>query len=275
MARAVNKNDMSFLDHLEDLRWHIIRSLIAVVLAGLIAFLFKGFIFDVILFGPKNANFPTYHILCKLSQFFNLDQSFCFDELPFKIQSRKVATQFSAHMWTSFTAGFIVAFPYVIYQVWSFIAPGLYKKERSYGRWFIFVTSLLFITGVLFGYYIISPLSIRFLGSYQVSTVVNNEFDLESYIGLVKTSVLASGLMFELPIIIYFLAKFGLVTPDFLKQNRKYAFVLILILSAIITPPDIASQFIVSIPVVILYELSILITKIIHKKQLKKQIHDR
>jgi len=275
MARAVNKNDMSFLDHLEDLRWHIIRSLIAVVLAGLIAFLFKGFIFDVILFGPKNANFPTYHILCELSQFFNLDQSFCFDELPFKIQSRKVATQFSAHMWTSFTAGFIVAFPYVIYQVWSFIAPGLYKKERSYGRWFIFVTSLLFITGVLFGYYIISPLSIRFLGSYQVSTVVNNEFDLESYIGLVKTSVLASGLMFELPIIIYFLAKFGLVTPDFLKQNRKYAFVLILILSAIITPPDIASQFIVSIPVVILYELSILITKIIHKKQLKKQIHDR
>jgi len=275
MANAVNKNDMSFLDHLEDLRWHIIRSLIAVVLAGLIAFLFKGFIFDVILFGPKNANFPTYNILCKLSQFFNLDQSFCFDELPFKIQSRKVATQFSAHMWTSFTAGFIVAFPYVIYQVWSFIAPGLYKKERSYGRWFIFVTSLLFITGVLFGYYIISPLSIRFLGSYQVSTVVNNEFDLESYIGLVKTSVLASGLMFELPIIIYFLAKFGLVTPDFLKQNRKYAFVLILILSAIITPPDIASQFIVSIPVVILYELSILITKIIHKKQLKKQIHDR
>jgi sec-independent protein translocase protein TatC len=272
MAKSVNKNEMSFLDHLEDLRWHIIRSLVAVVAAGLIAFLFKGFIFDVILFGPKSADFPTYHILCELSKFFNLDQSFCFDELPFKIQSRKVATQFSAHMWTSFTAGFIVAFPYVIYQVWSFISPGLYRKERRYARWFIFMTSALFFIGVLFGYYIISPLSIRFLGSYQVSEVVNNEFDLESYIGLVKTSVLASGLMFELPIIIYFLAKFGLVTPDFLKQNRKYAFVLILILSAIITPPDIASQFIVSIPVVILYELSIVITKIIYKRQLKKQM---
>lgn len=272
MAESVNKDEMSFLDHLEDLRWHIIRSLVAVVICGLVAFLFKGFIFDVILFGPKSADFPTYSILCKLSQFFNLDQSFCFDELPFKIQSRKVATQFSAHMWTSFTAGFIVAFPYVIYQVWSFISPGLYKKERRYGRWFIFMTSALFLIGVLFGYYIISPLSIRFLGSYQVSEVVNNEFDLESYIGLVKTSVLASGLMFELPIIIYFLAKLGLVTPDFLKQNRKYAIVLILILSAIITPPDIASQFIVSIPVVILYELSIVITKIIYKRQLKKQM---
>jgi len=271
MATPDSKNEMSFLDHLEDLRWHIIRSLIAVVAAGGIAFLFKGFIFDVVLFGPKSADFPTYHILCELSKFFGLDQSFCFDELPFKIQSRKVATQFSAHMWTSFTAGFIVAFPYVIYQVWSFISPGLYKKERSYGKWFIFMTSALFIIGVLFGYYIISPLSIRFLGSYQVSDVVNNEFDLESYIGLVKTSVLASGLMFELPIIIYFLAKLGLVTPQFLKQNRKYAIVLILILSAIITPPDIASQFIVSIPVIILYELSILITKVIYKRQLKKQ----
>ena len=272
MAEAINKDEMSFLDHLEDLRWHIIRSLIAIVVCGVVAFMFKGFIFDMILLGPKHANFPTYQTLCNLSQIFGLDQSFCFDELPFKIQSRKVASQFSVHMWTSFTAGFIAAFPYVIYQVWSFIAPGLYKKERRYGRWFIFVTSLLFFIGVLFGYYVISPLSIRFLGTYQVSSEVFNEFDLESYIGLVKTSVLASGLMFQLPIIIYFLAKLGLVTPSFLKQNRKYAFVLILILSAIITPPDVASQFIVSIPVFVLYELSILITKIIYKKQQKKQL---
>ena len=272
MAEAINKDEMSFLDHLEDLRWHIIRSLIAIVVCGIVAFMFKGFIFDMVLLGPKHASFPTYQTLCNLSQIFGLDQSFCFDELPFKIQSRKVASQFSVHMWTSFTAGFIVAFPYVIYQVWSFIAPGLYKKERRYGRWFIFVTSLLFFIGVLFGYYVISPLSIRFLGTYQVSSEVFNEFDLESYIGLVKTSVLASGLMFQLPIIIYFLAKLGLVTPSFLKQNRKYAFVLILILSAIITPPDVASQFIVSIPVFVLYELSILVTKIIYKKQQKKQL---
>lgn len=272
MAKAVNKDEMSFLDHLEDLRWHVIRAIIAIGVAGVVAFMFKEIIFDVILLGPKHASFPTYQTLCRLSQILGLDESFCFDELPFKIQSRKVASQFSVHLWTSVLAGFIVAFPYVLYQVWSFIAPGLYQKERSYGRWFIFVTSFLFFIGVFFGYYVISPLSIRFLGTYQVSAEVFNEFDLESYIGLVRTSVLASGLMFQLPIIIYFLAKLGLVTPDFLKQNRKYAFVLILIVSAIITPPDVASQFIVSIPVFILYEVSIIITKIIYKKQLKKQL---
>ena len=173
-------------------------------------------------------------------------------------------------MWTSFVFGFIIAFPYVIYQVWSFISPGLYNRERKYGRYFIGFTTLLFLTGVAFGYYVITPLSLRFLGTYQVSGEVLNEFDLESYIGLVKTSVLASGLMFELPIIIYFLSKLGLVTPDFLKANRKYAVVLILIVSAIITPPDVASQFIVSIPVLILYEISILISRVIYKKQQKQ-----
>ncbi len=271
MAKAIDKNEMSFLDHLEDLRWHIIRAIVAVSIAGIVAFMFKSFIFDVIILGPKSAEFPTYRVLCNLSKLFGLDQSFCFEELPFKIQSRKVASQFSVHMWTSVTAGFIISFPYVIYQMWSFIAPGLYQKEKKSARLFIIITSLMFFLGVLFGYYVISPLSIRFLGTYQVSAQVFNEFDLESYIGLVKTSVLASGVMFELPIIIYFLATFGLVTPDFLKQNRKYAIVLILIVSAVITPPDVASQFIVSIPVLILYEISILITRIIHKKQLKKQ----
>ncbi len=275
MAKADDKNEMSFLDHLEELRWHIIRALGAVVICGGVAFLFKSFIFDVIIFGPKQSDFPTYNVLCNLSQVFGLDESFCFDELPFKIQSRKVATQFSTHMWTSFVFGFIVSFPYVIYQVWSFISPGLYSRERKYGKYFVFFTSLLFLTGVVFGYYVITPLSLRFLGTYQVSGEVLNEFDLESYIGLVKTSILASGLMFELPIIIYFLSKLGLVTPSFLKNNRKYAIVLILIISAIITPPDIASQFIVSIPVLILYEFSILIAKVIYKKQQKQLIGQR
>lgn len=270
MAKTDDKNEMSFLDHLEDLRWHIIRALGAVVICGGVAFLFKSFIFDVVIFGPKQSDFPTYKVLCNLSQLFGLDESFCFDELPFKIQSRKVATQFSTHMWTSFVFGFVVAFPYVIYQVWSFISPGLYSRERKYGKYFVFFTSLLFLAGVFFGYYVITPLSLRFLGTYQVSGEVLNEFDLESYIGLVKTSILASGLMFELPIIIYFLSKLGLVTPTFLKKNRKYAIVLILIISAIITPPDIASQFIVSIPVLVLYEFSILISKVIYKKQQKK-----
>ena len=196
----------------------------------------------------------------------------CSAELPFKIQARKVATQFSAHIWTSILAGFVVAFPFVIYQLWRFISPGLNPNERKNSKGFIIVSSLLFFMGVLFGYYIITPLSINFLGTYSVSTEVSNEFDLDSYIGLVRASVLACGIIFELPIIIYFLTRVGLVTPQFLRKNRKVALVLILILSAIITPPDVASQIIVAIPVVLLYEVSIYISKFVVKKETKKDL---
>lgn len=266
-----NYNDMSFLDHLEDLRWHLIRATLAVLVAALAAFVAKDFIFNVILFGPKSTDFPTYRVLCSIATSVGFDGSFCFSEFPFRIQSRLVAGQFSAHIWTSITAGFIVSFPYIIYQFWSFLAPGLYAHERKNARLFIFATSFLFFIGVLFGYYIITPLSINFLGSYQVSEVVSNEFDLDSYIGLVRACVLACGLIFELPIIIYFLSKLGLVDPPFLKKNRKYAIVLILILSAVITPPDVASQIIVAIPVLILYEVSIFISKIVVKREKKKK----
>ena len=176
-------------------------------------------------------------------------------------------------MWTSIYAGFIVAFPYVLYQLWSFISPGMHANERRYSRGFIVVSSLLFFLGVLFGYYIVTPLSINFLGTYSVSDVVHNDFDLDSYIGLVRATVLASGIIFELPIIIYFLTKIGLVTPEFLKKYRKYALVIVLILSAIITPPDIASQVIVAIPILILYQISIYISKIVVKNQKKKLNH--
>jgi sec-independent protein translocase protein TatC len=276
MAKSQAKNtrgEMSFLDHLEELRWHLIRATLGVILAGFVAFLAKGFIFDVVLFGPKQADFLTYEILCSLSQSLGIDDSFCFEELPFRIQSRKMAGQFSAHLWTSITAGFIIAFPYVLYQLWSFVAPGMYGNEKKQARIFIFVSSLLFFAGVVFGYYVICPLSINFLGGYQVSNEVFNDIDIGSYIGLVRACTLASGLIFELPIVIYFLTKFGIVTPEFLKENRKYAIVLILIISAIITPPDIASQIIVSIPVVVLYEISIIIAKRIYKKQNK--VNDR
>lgn len=262
-----NVNEMSFLDHLEDLRWHLIRSTLAILIASTAAFMAKDFIFNVILFGPKAADFFTYEIFCNISKYLGLDESFCFKELPFRIQSRTMAGQFSAHIWTSITAGFILAFPYVIYQFWKFLSPGLYENERKSSKWFIFATSFLFFMGVLFGYYIVTPLSINFLGSYTVSEEVFNDFDLSSYIGLVRACVLACGLIFELPIIIYFLSKLGLVTPDFLRKNRKYSIVLILILSAIITPPDVASQIIVSIPVVILYEISIFISKAVVRKE--------
>lgn len=265
---------MSFLDHLEELRWHIIRATIAVVILGLIAFIFKGFIFDVLIFGPKNADFPTYRLFCKVANAIGRPESFCFDELPFKVQSRKMADQFSAHIWTSITAGIVVGFPYIIYEFWKFISPGLHDSERNMARGFIIVASLLFFTGVLFGYYVITPLTINFLGAYTVSSHVVNEFDLNSYISVVRTAVLASGLIFELPIIIYFLTKIGLVTPEFLRKYRKISIVLVLILSAVITPPDVASQIIVAIPILILYEISIYISAaVIRKKEKEAERH--
>jgi sec-independent protein translocase protein TatC len=262
--------EMSFLDHLEELRWHLIRSTLAIIVFGTLAFIFKEFIFDQLIFGPKKASFPTYLLLCKSAQMLGFD-SFCFSELPFRIQSRTMAGQFSAHIWTSITAGFILAFPYVLFEFWKFVSPGLRMTERKSARGFIFIASLLFFIGVLFGYYVVAPLSINFLGSYQVSSEVFNDFDLSSYIGLVRASALAGGLIFELPIIIYFLTKIGIVTPEYLRKYRKFALVIVLIISAIITPPDIASQIIVTIPVVILYEISIFISKAVIKNQDKKR----
>ena len=260
-------NQMSFLDHLEELRWHLIRSVLSILIFGVIAFMFKDFIFNTLLFGPKSTDFITYKWFCDISQLLGQGNSFCVQEMPFRIQSRTMAGQFSAHLWTSILAGFIVAFPYVLYEVWKFISPGLNQNERNNAKGFILVASALFFIGVLFGYYIITPLSINFLGNYTVSTEVFNDFDLASYIGLLRASVLSSGLIFELPIIIYFFTRIGIVSPMFLKKNRKFALVILLGLSAIITPPDIASQIIVCIPLFILYEVSIIISRMVYKKQ--------
>jgi sec-independent protein translocase protein TatC len=261
---------MSFLDHLEELRWHLIRSTLAVVIVGFVAFLMKDFIFDTVIFGPKKPDFPTYGVFCKLSKMLGFSEAFCSNEPLFRVQSRVMAGQFSAHIWTSIWAGFIVAFPYVLYEMWKFISPGLYENERKTSRGFIFVASLLFFMGVLFGYYVVAPLSINFLGSYTVSSEVFNDIDLSSYISTVRAAVIACGLIFELPIIIFFLTKVGLVTPEILKKYRKIALVIVLIISAVITPPDVASQIIVAVPVLILYQLSIYISAYVLKREAKK-----
>ncbi|MEP5340320.1 MAG: twin-arginine translocase subunit TatC [Algibacter sp.] len=265
-----NINEMSFLDHLEDLRWHLIKIVISILIAATGAFLMKSFIFDTLIFGPSKSDFLTYDLLCQASQLLGFD-SFCNTDLTFKVQSRTMAGQFSAHIWTSITFGFIIAFPYVIYQLWKFISPAMHQNERKHSRGFIIISSLLFFLGVLFGYYIICPLSINFLGTYSVAEKVHNDFDLNSYIGLIRASVLASGLIFELPIIIYFLTKVGLVTPEILRKYRKFALVGVLILAAIITPPDIASQVIVAIPIIILYQVSIYISKVVIRNQERKE----
>lgn len=263
-------NEMSFLDHLEELRWHLIRATLSIVLVGTIAFIFSRSLFKLIIFAPLDMSFPTYSLLCKAGQLIGVETSFCNEALPMIIQNRTMAGQFSADIWTSILAGFIISFPYVIYQLWKFISPGLMPNERKYSKGFIIISSLLFFLGVLFGYYVVCPLSINFLANYSISDVVDNQIDISSYIALVRSASLASGLVFELPIIIYFLTKIGLVTPETLKKYRKYALVIVLILSAIITPPDIASQIIVAIPILILYQVSIYISKVVVKNQQKQ-----
>lgn len=265
------EKDMSFLDHVEELRWHLVRSSAAIFIFGIIAFLMKDFIFNKIIFAPKDPDFITYRAFCKVSRFFGTD-GLCIDKIPFTLQSLEMGEQFSVHIWISITVGFIIAFPFIIWEFWKFISPGLYEKERKGAVAFIIVSSFLFFVGVLFGYYVITPLSVNFLGNYSVSALVERNIKINSYISLLRSSVLASGLIFELPIVMYFLTKMGLITPDFLKQYRKHALVIVLILSAVITPPDIVSQVIVSIPILILYEVSIFISKVVLKNELKKEL---
>ncbi|WP_299532927.1 twin-arginine translocase subunit TatC [Ulvibacterium sp.] len=273
MAKKVSKdpNEMSFLDHLEELRWHLIRSTLAIVIIGCVAFVFSGFVFDSIIFAPSQMDFPTYRFFCRAATFIGIESDFCADKLPFTIQSRTMGGQFSADIWTAIWVGFIVGFPYVLYEMWKFISPGLHPNERKHSRGFILIASALFFMGVLFGYYVVAPLSINFLGTYQVSELVLNEFDISSFIGSVRTSVIACGVLFELPIVIYFLTKVGLVTPEIMKKYRKIALVIVLILSAVITPPDVTSQIIVAVPVLILYQVSIYISKVVLKREAKKE----
>lgn len=268
---AEPEKEMSFLDHVEELRWHLVRSSAAILILGIIAFMMKDFLFDKIIFAPKDPNFITYRVFCNVSRFFGTE-GLCIDDIPFTFQSLEMGEQFNVHVWISITAGFIMAFPFIIWEVWRFISPGLYEKERKGALAFIVVSSFLFFIGVLFGYYIITPLSVNFLGSYSVSDLVARNITISSYISLLKSSVLASGLIFELPIVMYFLTKMGIVTPDFLIKTRKYALVIVLIIAAVITPPDVVSQIIVAIPILILYEVSIIISKIVMRNQRKKEL---
>lgn len=267
-----NTNEMSFLDHLEDLRWLLIRCTLAIIIGAVIAFFFADFIFDEIIFGPKDPNFITYHWFCEASKFFGSDgEGFCNLTMNFDVQSRVMSGQFNAHIWTAITAGFIIAFPVILWELWKFISPALYDKEKKGAKFFIFVSSILFFLGVLFGYFIITPLSINFLAGYQVSKQIHNDIDLDSYISLIRSTTLSCGLVFELPIVMFFLSKLGLVTPTFLRTYRKYAIVIILIIAAIVTPPDVVSQITVSIPLLILYEASIFISGWVLKTKQKNE----
>ncbi len=255
------EKELSFLDHLEVLRWHLIRSLIAVLVLSIWAFFSKRLIFHDIILAPSRPDFWTYKQLCKMAAW--LDQPFlCVEKLNFVIQSRTLTGQFSTHIATALIVGLVAAFPYLFWEIWSFVKPGLHVKERKATQGAVFYVSFLFFLGISFGYWILSPLSINFLANYQIDESIMNEIDLLSYINTLVMMVLACGLMFQLPIVIFVLAKAGLVTATFLQSFRKHSVIVILVISAILTPsPDIFSQILVATPIYLLYEISILLAK--------------
>jgi len=262
---------MTFLEHLEELRWRMIRSSIAIVVFAVIAFMEKSVIFDYILFAPRSSNFLTYRAFCKFGHLLSLGDKLCMGDVNITLQNIDMSGQFSMHIMVSMVAGIILAFPFIIYQLWAFLKPGLRTTEVKNARGMVFYSSVLFFIGVLFGYFIIAPLSMQFLGSYRVSDSVESAIKLSSYISTLVSITLTSGLVFELPIFVYFFTKIGLITPEFLKKYRKHAVVMVLILSAIITPPDITSQILVALPIMVLYEISILISKRVIKQQKKEE----
>ncbi len=267
-APAIEK-EMSFWDHLRELRGHIIRSLIAIIVFAIVAFINKSFVFNHIILAPKDADFITNQLLCKLGMLINIDY-FCVSEFSLTLINISMAGQFMTHMYISFMMGVVLAAPYIIYEFWKFVEPALYENEKKNSGSTVIVCSLLFLIGIVFSYYLVVPLALNFFGTYNVSEAVANNISLSSYISTVVTVTISIGLVFELPVIIFFLTKAGLVSIDFLKKNRKYMLVIVLITSAIITPPDVFSQVLVTVPLMILYEFSILMAKRALKKSATK-----
>ena len=259
---------MTFLDHLEELRWHLVRSFVAIVVLSIAAFSMKSLVFDVIIFGPARPDFWTFRMLCKLSDLIN-SSALCIGDIPFMIQSRNMTGQFTMHLISSFVIGFVVAFPYIFWEIWRFIGPGLYTNERKVSRGAVFFVTLLFLSGVLFGYYIMSPLTVNFLANYQVSEMVINEFDITSYVTTITTLVLGSGLLFQLPMVVFFLSKLGIVTPQLMRSYRRHAIIVILFVGALLTPPDPLSQILIAFPLFGLYQFSILISASVERRRKK------
>lgn len=260
--------DLTFLEHLDVFRKHLMRSALAIVLGAVLSFIFKKFIFDNVIFAPREPWFPTNRFFCYLGRVLDID-SMCINQTKFTLMNVELGGQFSTHLMVSIITGVIVAFPFILWQFWLFIKPALKENEIRYSRGVIFIASILFFLGVLFGYYLIIPLTIEFFGSYFISGEVINQINISSFISSVTTVSLWSGIVFELPILVYFFTKIGLITPAFLKKYRKHAIVGLFIIAAIITPPDVFSQLLVVGPLILLYEFSIMISKrVIRKKAL-------
>ncbi|MFA9391234.1 MAG: twin-arginine translocase subunit TatC [Prolixibacteraceae bacterium] len=277
--KQIGQSELSFLGHLEELRWHIVRAVLGALIFMVAAFINRDFIFNDVILKPKSPTFITNLYFARFSEWLhellniNTD-ALRINDTPLHIVNIEMAGQFVSHIKVSLIAGLIVASPYIFWEIWRFVKPALHHNEAKHTRGAVFYTSFLFIIGILFGYYLITPLSIHFLSSYNVSAEIANTIKLNSYIGTVTSVTFASGIIFELPILVLFLSKVGLLTPQFMRKYRKHAYVVLLTVSAIITPPDIFSQVLVCVPLVLLYEISVFISRSVYKKRMKKMNDD-
>ena len=259
--------EMSFFDHLEILRWHIIRSVIAITVFAILSFTFYDFVFNQIIMGPKSLDFWTYRMMCKVGAALNLE-GFCVEKIPFNIINTELAGQFMLQINSCLLMAVALGFPYLLFEIWLFIKPALTDIERKSARGFVFYATVLFIIGALFGYYIVVPLSVNFLANVSLSDEITNQITIDSYLSTIATLTLGCGIIFLLPILIFILSKIGIMTPEFMRASRRYAIVIILVIAAIITPTaDIITLLTVSAPMFILYELSIMVSANVKKSK--------
>ncbi len=272
ITETAEQKSMGFFDHIEALRWHIMRSGIAFILLAIIAFSQKEFLFDFLLFGPTRADFPTNKLFCWLDGKSYFFQGMCIKDAHFVFINTDITGQFMLHISMAMYVGAVAAFPYIFWEIWRFIKPALREREMKNTRGIVLVTSLLFSLGCLFGYFIITPFCVNFLIQYQATAIVQNMIDVNSYIGLLVSMTVPTGILFELPMLVYLLTKIGILTPDFMRKGRKIAYVIILIIVAIITPQgDITSLLLISGPIFILYELSIGVSNRVHQKIVREE----
>ncbi|MFL5728303.1 MAG: twin-arginine translocase subunit TatC [Cytophagaceae bacterium] len=278
------EKEMTFLDHLDVLRGHLVRCVIAILVFAIVAFIYMPSIFHHIILAPARPDFITYRALCKISTWVcshwpalcDAGSTLCVDKIDFVLQSRTMSGQFTMHITASLVCGLVISFPYVVWELWRFVKPALYPREKKGASGGVLFVTILFTCGVLFGYYIVSPLSINFLANYKLDPSIQNFFDITSYISTICLLVLGSGLMFQLPVLVYVLTSMGMITPEFMRKYRKHAVILNFILAALVTPsPDIFTMTLVALPLLFLYELSIFISGSALRKQAKAETMNR
>lgn len=251
---------MSFLDHLEELRWRLVKISISILIVSCVLFWYQEWIMNALFLSMKEPDFITFRLMCS---WFGI----CITEIPVNFQSTAMSGQFSYALMMSIMGGIVLSFPFIFYQLWAFVKPGLKTNEKKVAKGIVLYVSLLFFLGILFGYFVVAPLCVQFFGTYKISGQIENNFTISSYLSTILSTVFYSGILFLLPVIVYIFAKLGVITSMFLKKYRKHAVVAVLIISAAITPPDVLSQIIVSIPIIILYEIGILVAKRVEKNR--------